>query len=186
MTGHQLGHCGHCNGAVPFYFSDMWRCTHCNSPSPPAVAQHFGRPAAAPGPGAALAGHVVAMVGGVIVALSPFLPWVTAGIFSASGLQKAGNEALTLVALGLLAALVGLLVLVRAAHAGGLVHVLLAIVSLALLAFYHSALKDHIASLESDVIRVELGVGIYVGFIGAVLMLVGGIAALSAGKRNPA
>ena len=179
MTGQQSAHCGHCNDLVALYYSDLWRCTRCNSPTLPAQAQ----PAAAASRSGAVGGHVVAMVGGAIVAISPFLPWVTMGILSASGLQKTGNEALVLVGFGLLAALLALLELVRAAETSGLLHLILGGICLALLMYYKSSFQTHLDELEGGLFQVELGSGIYIGMFGAALMVAGGIAALAGGKR---
>jgi hypothetical protein len=52
--------------------------------------------------GAWLAGQVTGLIGLLMLVVGPFMAWATAGIFSASGMQKTGKEAIVIVGLGVI------------------------------------------------------------------------------------
>ena len=84
------------------------QCTDCgtNISDQAPTCPSCGRPSPrTPEPRASIGAPVVGLIGGGMLAISPFLPWVTLGMISASGLQKTNNEALLLVAAGAIAAI---------------------------------------------------------------------------------
>lgn len=76
---------------------------------------------------------------------------VTAGVLSASGLQKTGNETIVVSIFGLL---------------GG-----------ALTAFHTFQISEHLDSLRGGLLNPQLGIGIYVAFGGAALLFIGALMA---------
>jgi hypothetical protein len=140
------------------------------------------RPGAIPSslPGGFIGGQVTALIGYVMLVIGPFLPWMTAYMFSgisASGLQKTGNEALVLVFLGVVGVAFGVVSvsLKRATLAG--------VVGLGMSIRYYVQLRGQLSDPELEDFAVSLGTGIYLCLVASIVVLVGGVVAVASRKR---
>jgi len=105
------------------------------------------------------------------------LPWATAGVFSASGLQKTGNEALLLVGLGAIGLGIAVFSLARKKDSLRLVPLLVGVLSLAFSAYYLYALRDQLGESSSDILEIGIGAGIYVCLVASIVVLLAALAA---------
>ncbi len=122
--------------------------------------------------GVSLAGQVLVLIGGVGLAIGPFLPFVTAGPMSASGVEKTGNEALILTAFGVFAMIAGLVSLARKQDMMGWVGMLSGGVGALLTTRYYLLLQESLPP-GNDFIRVSIGPGVYLCFIASALIMAG-------------
>ena len=107
--------------------------------------------------------------------IGPFLPWATVGFMSASGMQKTGNEAIVLTALGVIGVVIAVTSLIIKRSLLSLVPLLVGLVGFGLSVYYYLVLRD-------DPLTASLGAGIYVCLIGGVVILVSAV--LSRFKRR--
>lgn len=128
-------------------------------------------------------GQITAIVGGVLLAVGVFLPWASLGMLSANGIDKTDSEALVLVGFGLIGALSALAALTEQGRVASIVPALMGVIGGGLTAFYYIALAEHLDGLQGNAFAPQIGYGIYVCFIGALLLLVGGVAAVGAWRR---
>lgn len=130
--------------------------------------------------GAELGGSAVAVLGGLLLAASPLLPWATLGVLSASGLQKTGSEALSLSALGVLGAITPMIVLVTKRQRAGWSSILCGIVGFGLATMWLVAIQEGMPARGT--LAPSVGIGLFVAYAGT-LMLVIGASVAGAGKR---
>ena len=112
-----------------------------------------------------LGGNVLGLFGSLMLAIGPFLPWATVGFVSASGVQKTGNEAIILTALGAIGVVIALASLITKRGLLSLIPLLVGLAGLGLSVYYYLVLRD-------DPLTVSLGAGIYVCLVGGVIILV--------------
>jgi hypothetical protein len=120
-------------------------------------------------------GQVLSLVGSAMLAIGPFLAWATAGIFSASGLQKTGNEAVALVLLGIIGAMVALVSLVQKRSVLSVIPLIIGLVGLGMSIYYYAALLDDLSGLDNELFTPTLGAGIYVCLVAGVLVIIGAL-----------
>jgi hypothetical protein len=114
-----------------------------------------------------VAAHVVALLGGVLMAVGPLLPWATAGLLTASGMQKTGDEAMILIVLGVAGALGPLASLSQRRDLAGWAPMVTGLIGGALTFFYFDRLQTQLSGNEF----AQIGVGVYVTFLGAGLLV---------------
>ncbi len=143
--------------------------------------------------------YAVVGVGGLLMVVCAFLPWLTlkfldqdlsvTGLGAVSGSAakslsntgvKDGIFALTLGVIILVFALFGLLKNNRVAAIGALVA---GVISTLLMIYEWSTVSSSAKDLTSADIGINVGIGIYIGLIGALIALVGGLMALVAKRR---
>ena len=127
----------------------------------------------APLSGLAKQSQAVILIGGVLLMVGPFLPWIRAGILSANGIAKTGGEAYILIGFGALlvaSALYSLLAKKKILVWGPIV---LGVLSTGLASLFFLALIDHVSGLR---INVSLEAGVFATLLGAVFSLFGSIA----------
>lgn len=138
-----------------------------------------------------LGGALTVLVGGLLVIVGSFLPWITAtsgfGSVSVSGMDHGGDGIFTLV-LGVIAALIGMAQLIKA-QLPGIIRGSPAIigVSLGVITFFdHSDIRNRIARAavsSSGALSSTVGQGIWSLYLGAVLIFIGGISLLGQKKK---
>jgi hypothetical protein len=181
-------------------------CKECGAPAAPSAAgPSAGPPAGAPagppaqvfapvqmGPAAVgpsgitggfMAGQVLALVGGVLLLVGPFLTWMNAVVISVSGLQKTDNEAYVLVFLGVVAAVFGLISLLAKSRKMIWVSYVAGIVGLGFSIYYYFAMRDQLGDANSLGEVVSLGAGIYLCLIGSALVFIGAVISTASKKR---
>lgn len=130
-------------------------------------------------------------LGGLLIVLGSFLPWVTAtaplvGTISANGMQGGGDGVITLI-LGILTILIGVAQLTAnlPARLWWSAIVTGALTGLVAVGAYSSA-QDRIASAtaESDLIVASVGAGIWTLFVGAAFAIAGGLFARKGSART--
>lgn len=158
----------------------MTICVSCGNPIGPRTdgCPRCGQPRGAPrGPGSG--GQITALLGGMLLALGVFLPWVSLGKLSANGLEKTDNEALILVGFGALGALMALTALAKKKNVGAWVPLVTGLLGFGVTAFYYSELWSQLAGLGAS-FDPMIDSGIYVCMVGALIMLLGGLSAMAA------
>ena len=130
--------------------------------------------------------QLVAVIGAVMVVIGSFLDWVTVttgfGDIGVGGME--GDGKLT-VAFGGLALLALLALLLKPTSGGATLALILLLIAGVVLAIGYSNVSDSVNSVESDIARASVGIGLYVGVVGAVLGVIGSIAWLkSLGKTT--
>jgi hypothetical protein len=146
-------------------------CDACGAALPAREAKADTTPASQATPAANAAqigGHVLSLIGSLMLAIGPFLPWATIGFLSASGLQKTGNEAMVLTVLGIIGVVVAVTSLITKRILLSLVPLLLGLAGFGLSLYYYLVLR-------ADLFAASLGAGIYVCLIGGVLVFVSAI-----------
>ena len=118
---------------------------------------------------------MVGLFGFVMLAIGPFMAWMSASFISVSGLQKTGNEAIALVALGIIGALLALISILNKRSVLAVIPVIAALLGLAMSIYYYIALLDDLSGLEIELFTPTLGAGIYICLFGAILALIGSI-----------
>jgi hypothetical protein len=114
---------------------------------------------------------VVAIIGGILLAISPALPWVTLGRLSMSGLEKTNNEALVLTAFGVLGCLPPLIMLIVRKRRANWGATLCGVVGLGGAAIYFALLS------RGARVSLSVGVGIILAFVGSITLIIGSVAA---------
>jgi hypothetical protein len=127
------------------------------------------------GTGASVGGHVVTILGCVGLVLGPFLPWATAVIVSASGMQKTGNEALLVTLLGIAGIAVSVISLIQRRDMLRWVLFVVGGISLAFSLYYLIAIRYQLAELSDEILPVSLGVGIYVCIVASIVVIAGAL-----------
>jgi hypothetical protein len=122
--------------------------------------------------------QIVVAIASLLLLIGPFLPWATAGVFSASGLQKTGNEALLLVGLGAIGLAVSAFSLVKQKDSLRFVSLSVGVLGLACSVYYLYALKDQIGESSSGILEVGIGAGIYLCMAASVVVLLAACAVL--------
>lgn len=153
-------------------------CQSCGSgvdSTEPAEVSTPARSSGSASGGAWMSAQVLGLVGFIMLAIGPFMAWATAGIFSVSGLQKTGNEAVILVVLGTVGAILTLVSLLNKKSVLSLVTLIAAIVGLAITIYYFVALLDDLSWIENDFFTPGMGGGIYLCLVGGVLALIGAV-----------
>ena len=125
--------------------------------------------------GSWLAGQVIGLIGFLMLVVGPFMAWATAGIFSASGMQKTGNEAIVIVVLGVIGIVLAVLSLVSKRSVLSVVPLIAALVSLAMSIFYYVQLREDLSGMDNEFFAAGIGAGIYLCLVGGVLALIGAI-----------
>ena len=119
-------------------------------------------------------GSVLALIGGVLLAVGPFLPWMTMGMLSADGLVKTSGDAQVLIVLGVLGTVFPLMSFARPDAAHGLLAVMAGLVAAKLMHKYTIRLIEQCDSMPPG-LRPELGAGVYLCWAGIGLLIVGGM-----------
>jgi hypothetical protein len=130
-------------------------------------------------------GATMTLLGGVLIILGSFLPWLTAtaplvGTMSRNGMEG-GDGVITLI-LGVITILIGVTqltatnlptLLQRSPIVTGVITGIVAIIN-------YSSVQQRIADVreESELIAASVGAGIWTLFVGAVLAIVGGVLVL--------
>ena len=113
-------------------------------------------------------GAIALLVAGILLLLGPFLPWISLGYLSASGVEKTGGEAYIIVCLGLIAAIVGGAALSqgrqlpKAAAAVGVISTTLSVV-------YAMQIVETTSS--GGMLSPSTDVGLYVTFAGSLVAI---------------
>jgi hypothetical protein len=120
--------------------------------------------------------HALVLVAGVLLAIGPFLPWLSLGMLSASGIQKTGGEAWALVFVGgvaVVTAIVSLATKRPRVHVGLIV---LAVIAGALCAYYFNAIGQNLTEVNESAAafggEATFGSGLFMSCGGAVLLLI--------------
>ena len=122
-----------------------------------------------------LGGNILCLIGSLMLVIGPFLPWAKVGFMSGSGVEKTGNEAIVLTALGVIGVVIAVTSLITKRNLLSLVPLLVGLVGLGLSVYDYLVLRD-------DPLTASLGAGIYVCLIGGVVVLVSAL--LSRLKRR--
>ena len=113
---------------------------------------------------------ILGIAAGVLMAIGPFLPFLSSWAGSASGLQTTGNRAFSIVSGGVIVTLLGIFgVILRKRFA--LWYVLNGASAAALMWYYQRKLEEQIGTSETN---MALGAGVYVCYLGSVLAVVAG------------
>lgn len=129
--------------------------------------------AVAPAARASTGGPIVALIGAGMLALSPFLPWATLGMISASGMQKTNNEAMLLVVAAVITAIVAIASLAQRRRFARWVSLVMGAGAGGLTWMYMTQIQEQMAGIRIG--SPQLGDGVYVAFGGAALMVVAGV-----------
>lgn len=120
-------------------------------------------------------GAVFGIAAGTFMALGPFLPFAQLGVISASGLQKTGNEAFSIVGAGAIVALLGVFGLILRKRFA-FWNFICGFSCLGLTYYYQQALEDQLRPSESTLLgSPSIGSGLYVCYLGAVLAILAGL-----------
>jgi len=158
-------------------------CQSCGAPQSATAGPPMAAPTTA-NTGNIVAGSAVSLAGAVLVGVGPFLPWATAGIMSANGMQKTGDEAITLVLVGFIGLLTSLVGLTQKRAKYTWVTLLAGLVGVCLAGFYYMQVKEQLEGLSGGIITPSIGFGMYACLVGSVLLLVGGGVALSKPRKG--
>lgn len=179
-------------GEVPEGKTLEYRCPKCDAvnqvratltrpPEPPAgssplTPQTSGR--------FSLEANIIGLVGGGLLMIGPFMPWAKLGIFTASGLDKTGDEALLLCLLGVASIVTsGLSFLRKKDTALWLGFVTGGLGGLA--SFYYLGLIDQqVQSLRSYLFTPQIGLGLYVALGGSALLLIAALTGVLARRSR--
>jgi hypothetical protein len=119
--------------------------------------------------------QIAIAIASLLLLIGPFLPWATAGVFSASGLQKTGNEALLLVGLGAISLGASAFSLVKKKDSLRIVSLLVGVLSLAFSAYYLYALNDQLRESSRDILEIGIGAGVYVCLVASIVVLLAAV-----------
>ena len=158
-------------------------CRACGAVETPALGAVGRAPVAPPqgttarAPAMFIAGQALAMIGSMMLAVGPFLPWVQAFLLtglSVSGLQKTGNEAFLLVGLGVIGLVLGVVAVASGHYGVTWGSVVVGLIAFGLSVLYvrglHAELRTAMAQGETD---IALGAGVYICFFGGMMATVG-------------
>lgn len=129
---------------------------------------------APPLPGSVLVGSVLAIVGAATLAAAPFLPWVTRGMLSATGVQRAGEIVYSLVALAVLGCVAPLATLATRRTVAGWAAIVCGVIGATVTGLLMVSISETMTASGA------LGAGVYVAFAGCGIMATGGIATFAA------
>jgi hypothetical protein len=152
--------------------------------APLASTAQPAQPAGAPdrsssGPAELSIGSQIAIaIASLLLLIGPFLPWATAGIFSKSGLQWTGNEALLLVGLGAIGLAISAVSLAKKKDSLRFISLYAGVLSLAFSVYYLYALMDQFGESSSDMLEIGIGAGIYLCLVASVVVLLAACAVL--------
>lgn len=160
----------------------MRYCSSCGYDYGNAAAPASDATAATAVPGLSLRpASIAVIVGGALIALASFLPWVTAqtifGSISRSGIDGGGDGVVTLIAGGLIVVL-GLVTLRRPNRAANILIAVAAAVAAVIFAIDLSDVQGRVSDLEADSEGLALGgvgIGLWLVALGAVIAFVGSI-----------
>jgi len=176
-------HCRNCGKVLP---PEARFCLGCGTPvvaAPSAPPAQPAYPAGAPdrsssGPTELSIGSQIAIaIASLLLLIGPFLPWTTAGIFSASGLQWTGNEALLLVGLGAIGLGVSAFSLAKKKDRLRFVSLFVGALGLLFSAYYLYATKDQLGEV-GDVLEAGVGPGIYLCLVASIVIVLTAFAVL--------
>jgi hypothetical protein len=117
--------------------------------------------------------------GATLLIAAPFFPFITAtaalvGSISRNGVELTNGEALVIAGVG---AIVALLALRSLGQPKGVVPILLGLVGLGLTFYYYLQVDDRVQGVDTEFGFASIGAGIWMAFAGAVLIIVGTLAA---------
>ena len=112
------------------------------------------------------------------------LPWVSVGIFSASGLQKMGDSALVNIAFGVAVLASSLVSFARKQDSFRWVSLVSGILGTAMAVLEWFALDAHLADSPSKLIHPSMGAGIYVCIASGIVAVIASLAALLRGWKT--
>lgn len=153
------------------------KCKHCGADL---VAGTPGMAAAPASRASVPQGAIVAVLGGLLVAVGSFLPWVTAasglGTVSKSGMEG-GDGTITLV-LGIAIIILALAPMMGVkASSVTAVLLILAAAGAGFIGFVNMKdVQERVASVTSEYVSASVGAGLWALLIGAVVAFLGGIA----------
>jgi hypothetical protein len=118
------------------------------------------------------------------MATGPFLPFAQLGVISASGLQKTGNEAFTIVGCGGILVLLGVFgIILRKRFA--FYNFLCGLACIGLTYYYQGALEDQFDSTKSTILgSPSIGAGLYVCYFGGALAIAGGLTCIEQRRQG--
>jgi hypothetical protein len=173
-----------CDGCGYDYVSTVAGATTGNQTTAPPVSSPV-----APRTGSVAPASVAAVVGGLLVAVGSFLPWVTAstvfGSLSRSGIDGGGDGWVTLIA-GSVIALLGLITINKPNRGANLLIAVAAAVAFLIVALDFSDIQSRIASVESESEGMALGgvgIGLWMVALGAIVAFVASLMRRSLHKR---
>jgi hypothetical protein len=152
----------------------MQHCPGCGAKLPEQPMLAPAPPDAEPAQRRTVTPYWLALVGGVLLSVGPFLPWMTAGMLSVDGIQKTGQEAWIIVGMGVIVASVGLSALTSSRRTGTATVVLLFLgsaIGLGLTGWYFWQLWSQ--TQGRGAFQPQLGVGLYVTAAGGIVALIG-------------
>lgn len=151
-------------------------CPKCGHPIAETLGAKFARRSIA------TVGQIIICAGAVALIIAPFLPWLTAGMLSASGFEETNNNAIVLCALGVVALIFGIGALVTGKTMVPILTLVSGVLAFGITAFYYSLLGETTGYSESTNTLIKLGPGIYFSFAGGVLVAIG--AAMQVTKKK--
>jgi len=163
-----------------FCHVELWAgtkiCPKCRKPQP----ERNPDGSLAPPSDAVKTGQIVSLVGGVMLAVGPFLPWAKAGLMSADGMQKTDSEALVLVGLGVVAVVAALVAISQKKRS--IPSVIIGIAGGGLSALYYVQCRNQLDEITTEYLVPSIGYGLYVCILGSIAILIGGLVAMSKPK----
>jgi hypothetical protein len=131
-----------------------------------------------------ISSQIVVAIASLLLLIAPFLPWATAGVFSASGLQETDNEALLLVGLGAIGLAVSAFSLVTKKDSLRFVSLYVGVLGLVFSVYYLDALKDQIGQSSNEILEFGIGAGIYLCLVASIIIVLAALAVLFGAKRR--
>lgn len=159
--------CPECYEDVSEQAQTCSRCGHSMLPAEASTSSSTGnsRP---------IGGPIAALIGAFLLTIGPFLPWITLGMHSGTGIEIIGKELYILAVLGLAGAWLPIESLAFKTPMRRWGPLVMGILGGALTLYYMVNLLNEIASVRS--INPELGMGSYLSLAGAAMLIVGAIA----------
>lgn len=119
------------------------------------------------------------MIGAAMVAIGPLLPWVEAGMVSASGLKKSGGEAVGLMVLGLLAVALLAVGIAQRKKSSGIAVMIVALLAGGWSMIYYKGIGEELERINAELGPelqgiASIGAGLYLCLAGAVVLIIGG------------
>lgn len=119
---------------------------------------------------------IVALVGGVLMALGSFMPWISARTgFGGTDIAGTSGDGVFSLGLGAIVALIALVQFDR--QASGLARtavVVAGLLGLGIAVLDYSNISQRIAAVTSTAISASVGAGLYVLLIGCIAAIIGG------------
>lgn len=128
-----------------------------------------------------LGGQILAAIGAAMLAIGPLLPWAELGAISANGLRKTDGEAAGLIVLGIVAVVTIIVSIVQRKRGPAWAVVVLGLLAGGWSLVYYNTISDQLAEVNEQMPEemqgmASIGSGLYVCFVGAALLLLGGLA----------